>query len=53
MPFQDATGSRNFAWPTNVKGGMTIDSTASKCSAQSFLFDGANAYALSSGIPNM
>ena len=50
---QDATGSRTFVWPTNVRGGMTIGSTASKCSAQNFIFDGTNAYALSSGVANM
>jgi hypothetical protein len=50
---QDATGSRTFTWPSNVKGGMTIGSTASKCSAQTFIFDGTNAYALSSGVTNM
>jgi hypothetical protein len=50
---QDATGGRTFAWPTNVKGGMTIGSTASKCSAQNFIFDGTNAYALSAGAINM
>jgi hypothetical protein len=50
---QDATGNRTFAWPTNVKGGMAIGSTASTCSAQNFIFDGTNAYALSSGVTNM
>jgi hypothetical protein len=50
---QDATGGRTFAWPTNVLGGMAIGSTASKCSAQDFIFDGTNAYALSSGVTNM
>jgi hypothetical protein len=50
---QDGTGNRTFVWPTNVKGGMTIGSTASKCSAQNFIFDGTNAYALSSGATNM
>ena len=50
---QDGNGSRTFAWPSNVKGGMAIGSTASKCSAQNFLFDGTNAYALSSGVTNM
>ena len=50
---QDTTGSRTFVWPSNVKGGMTIGSTASRCSAQSFIFDGTNAYALSSGATNM
>lgn len=50
---QDGSGSRTFTWPSNVKGGMTIGSTASNCNAQNFIFDGTNAYALSSGIPNM
>lgn len=50
---QDATGSRTFTWPSNVKGGMTIGSTASRCNAQNFIFDGTNAYALSSGVTNM
>lgn len=50
---QDTTGNHTFVWPTNVKGGMTIGSTASTCSAQSFIFDGTSAYALSSGVTNM
>jgi hypothetical protein len=50
---QDATGGRTFAWPTNVLGGVTIGSTASKCSAQNFIFDGTNAYAVSPGVTNM
>ena len=50
---QDSTGSRTFVWPTNVKGGMTIGSTASKCSAQAFAFDGSSAYATSPGVTNM
>jgi len=50
---QDATGGRTFVWPTNVKGGMTIGSTLSTCSAQDFIFDGTNAYAVSSGVTNM
>ncbi|MBI4443517.1 MAG: hypothetical protein HY649_09115 [Acidobacteria bacterium] len=50
---QDGTGSRTFVWPTNVKGGMTIASTMSTCSAQTFLYDGTNAYALSSGVTGM
>jgi hypothetical protein len=50
---QDATGNRTFVWPANVKGGMTIGSTASKCNAQSFVHDGINAYALSPGVTNM
>jgi hypothetical protein len=50
---QDSTGGRTFAWPANVKGAMTIGSTASKCSAQSFIFDGTNAYALGPGSTSM
>jgi hypothetical protein len=50
---QDATGSRTFVWPTNVLGGMTIGATLSKCSAQNFIFDGTNAYAVSAGVTNM
>lgn len=50
---QDGTGNRTFAWPSNIKGGMTIGSTASMCSAQNFIFDGTNAYALSGGAVNM
>lgn len=50
---QDGTGNRTLAWPSNVKGAMTIGSTASKCSAQNFIFDGTNAFALSSGVPNL
>ena len=50
---QDAAGSHTFVWPTNVKGGMTIGSNANTCSAQSFVFDGTNAYALSAGVQNM
>ena len=51
---QDATGSRTFAWPANVRGGMTIGSTASKCSSQMFIY--ANALskwiAVDAGIAN-
>jgi hypothetical protein len=50
---QDSGGSHTFVWPTNVKGGMTIGSTLSTCSAQSFRFDGTNAYATSAGVTNM
>lgn len=50
---QDGSGSHTFVWPTNVKGGMTIGSTLSKCNAQDFIFDGTNAYALSAGVINM
>jgi Pectate lyase superfamily protein len=47
---QDSGGSHRFVWPTNVKGGMIIGSSASTCSAQSFIFDGSNAYALTTGV---
>jgi hypothetical protein len=50
---QDGTGSRTFVWPANVKGGMTISAGANTCSAQTFLYDGTNAYALSSGVTGM
>jgi len=35
---QDATGSWTFAWPANVRGGMTIGSTLSTCSSQHFVY---------------
>jgi hypothetical protein len=47
---QDATGSRTFTWPASFHGAMTIGSTASKCNAQSFVYDGANYLALSTGV---
>jgi hypothetical protein len=50
---QDSTGGRTFVWPSNVLGGVTIGSTASKCSVQDFIFDGTNAYAVSPGVTNM
>jgi hypothetical protein len=50
---QDATGSRTFVWPTNVKGGGTIGATLSTCSAQTFLWDGTNAYAMSAIVTGM
>lgn len=49
---QDATGSRTFSWPANVKGGMAIGSNASTCSAQTFIYDGTNAYATGAGVVN-
>lgn len=49
---QDATGSRTFAWPVNVIGAGTIIPTASKCSMQSFKYDGTNAYATGSMVDN-
>ncbi len=53
MICQDGSGSHTFAWPSNVKGGMTVGATPSTCSAQTFIFDGTNAYALSPGVTNM
>lgn len=50
---QDSTGSWTFVWPSNVKGAMTIGSTLSTCSSQSFIFDGINAYATSAGVTNL
>ena len=50
---QDASGPWTFVWPRNVKGAMTIGAAPSRCSSQAFVFDGTNAYALSSGIVNM
>jgi hypothetical protein len=47
---QDGTGSRTFAWPSAFHGAMTISPTASKCNAQSFVYDGASYYALSTGV---
>ncbi len=35
---QDATGSHTFVWPANVRGGMTLGATASKCSSQMFTY---------------
>ncbi|HEY3927193.1 MAG TPA: hypothetical protein VGL89_02355 [Candidatus Koribacter sp.] len=43
---QDATGARTFVWPASVKGGGVIGSTASKCSVQDFVWDGASARAV-------
>ena len=50
---QPATGGPfTFAWPAGVHGGMTIGTTAGKCSVQSFVFDGAAAFATSPGVLN-
>jgi len=45
-------GPYTFAWPSSVRGGMTIGATAGKCSAQSFVFDGSSAFAVSPGSSN-
>jgi hypothetical protein len=50
---QDGSGAHTFVWPTNVKGAVTVGAILSKCSAQNFIFDGTNAYALSAGVINM
>ncbi len=49
---QDATGNRTFAWPTQMKGGGVIGSTASKCSVQEFVWDGSSARAISAVAVN-
>ena len=44
-------GPYTLTWPSNVKGGMTIGTTASKCSDQTFESpDGNNLYATSTGV---
>lgn len=45
-------GPYTFAWPSSVRGAMTIGTTAGKCSAQSFIFDGTSAFAMSPGVAN-
>jgi hypothetical protein len=46
-------GPYTFAWPANVKGGMTIGATASKCNMQTLeSFDGTNLYATGTGVIN-
>ena len=50
---QDATGGWTFTWPATVLGGMTISTTANKCSAQEFIYDGANWLAKSAGVANL
>lgn len=50
---QDGTGSRTFAWPTNVIGEMTIGATASLCSLQNGVYDGTSLYMTSAGITNI
>jgi hypothetical protein len=43
---QDATGNHNFVWPSNIKGGMTVGLQPSKCSAQAFVYDGTQGWAV-------
>jgi hypothetical protein len=47
---QDGVGNHNFVWPSNVKGGMAVGLEPSKCSAQGFVYDGTQAWAL--GVVN-
>lgn len=50
---QPATGGPfTFTWPSNTRGGMTVGTTAGKCSAQSFVYDGTSAFATSPGAAN-
>ncbi len=43
---QDGSGAHTFVPPGNVLNMGTVDSTASACSHQTFVYDGANAQAL-------
>jgi hypothetical protein len=46
-------GPYTLSWPSNVHGGMTVGTTASKCSTQTFeSYDGANLYATGAGALN-
>jgi hypothetical protein len=47
---QDGAGSHTFVWPTQIHGAVSIGGTASKCSEQSFIFDGTTGYAV--GVTN-
>ena len=47
---QDGSGDHSFRWPSNIRGGMKVGTTPSKCSVQSFVFDGSYAYAVWSGM---
>jgi hypothetical protein len=44
---QDGTGSRTVVWPASVVGYGAVDSTASSCSTQAFIWDGTDAVAAS------
>ena len=54
---QDSSGLHSFAWPSNVKGAVSIPITslANTAAAQSFSYDGAsgNLYAISTGLINL
>jgi hypothetical protein len=48
---QDSIGGRTFVWPTNVYGGMTVDSIADSISIQKLItYDGTNYYAETYGV---
>jgi hypothetical protein len=47
---QDGTGSRTFAWPSNVSNPSTVDGTASGCTQQTFVYDGTNAVPITPGF---
>jgi hypothetical protein len=49
---QDGTGGHTFVYPTNVKGGMGISTSANAINTQLFFFDGTNAYAIAPGTVN-
>lgn len=49
---QDSTGGWTLAWPTAVTGGMTVGTTANKCSAQTLVSDGTTLRATSAGVTN-
>jgi hypothetical protein len=51
---QDSTGLRSFTWPTNIKGPVAIPTgTANTCSVQAAIYDGANGYAIATGLLNL
>lgn len=39
---QDATGSRTFAWPSQLQNPITIVATANACTTEIFYYDGTN-----------
>lgn len=46
-------GPYTITWPANVKGGMTIGTTASKCNMQMFVsYDGINLWGVDTGVIN-
>lgn len=46
-------GPYTLTWPANIKGGMVIGTTASKCNMQVMeSYDGTNVYSVSTGVLN-